>query len=95
MFLQDFLFRRAPVPGKLFDQFGNNSLTCAYLGWWKATEETLTQWHFKRLGELSPEFRFEQSMQDLMNARVEARAKGINPRDPAYPRLADFQRRSN
>jgi len=89
MFLRSFLFHHLPAPGPLFDRFGQLGVINDYLIWWSYSRDALAKWHRERLKEVDKDFVFSEKIDQLMQARREARAKGIGPGDPRYPDLWD------
>jgi hypothetical protein len=91
MFIRSFLFRHGPTPGKLLDRFNNIGPVPAYARWWSATQLKLARWHRSQLRALDPSgFGFSESIDRLMDARIQARAQGMQSDDPRYPCLSDF-----
>ncbi len=90
MFFRDFLFRHLPAPGPMMDKFGPTPLLSNYSQWWGYSKKVLTEWHYDRLTQIDSNFRFNEATRQLVNAREEARKKGIGPADPKYPHLPDF-----
>ena len=95
MFLLPHVFPRLPYPGPMNDSVLGSIppfswAVWLYTSWYIDANERLVSWHKRKLLAIDHRYAFRQKLDALDRERISARERGIGPRDPRYPVIADI-----